>query len=73
MGWIAHRTPRNTLHVINQDDGSHFEARDEQEAQENIDAISAAKEEAARQAELQKQNENELAVPVGDAPTLRVN
>ena len=43
MGWISHTTPRNTLHVINSEDGTHFEAADADEAQEVIDAAEKFK------------------------------
>ena len=73
MGWTAHRTQRNTLHVINDEDGSHFEAADEEEAQANIDAVAAAAE-AEKQAAVEAQkNANELTSVVTDTPTLRSN
>jgi hypothetical protein len=73
MGWNAYRTPRNTLHVISSDDGSHFEATDEEEAQTNIAAITEAREAAARAKEEAERATNELNMPVGNEPTLRVN
>lgn len=73
MGWTAHRTPRNTLHVINTDNGSHFEAVDEDEAQATIDAIAQSEEEKQRAAEEADRNANELTTAVGGPPTLRSN
>lgn len=73
MGWTAHRTPRNTLHVVNDDDGTHFEAADEQEAQDNIAAIGEAREAAERAKQEAEQHANDFTGVVGDAPTLRVN
>lgn len=73
MGWTAHQTPRNTLHVISDDDGSHFEALDEDEARENIAAIEearAAKERAEAEAAAPS---DELAVPAAVGRTGRLN
>lgn len=73
MGWLAHRTPRNTLHVINTNDGSNFEAADQEEAQATIDAHTAAQEEKKRAEEEAARQQQELAPPVVEDPVLRVN
>lgn len=65
MGWTSTRTSRGTLHVVNSEDGSHFEAADEEEAQTNIDAIRQAQEEARRAVEEAEAEPDRLS-PVGD-------
>lgn len=73
MGWTAHRTNRNTLHVINDEDGSHFEAENEEVVNDTIAAIQATKDEEARQAAERDANAGKLTSVVGDVPTPRGN
>lgn len=66
MPWNATRTPRNTLHVIDSATGDHFEAADEDEAQETIEAhMQAQADKAAAKAEAEKPSSDYVA-PVGD-------
>lgn len=73
MGWTAHRTTRGTLHVINDEDGSHFEAENEDIVNDTIDSINASKREAAEAERQRALQTDALTMPVGDVPTPRGN
>jgi hypothetical protein len=71
MGWSATRNPNGTLHVVNDVDGSHFTAQDEDEVHEVIDSVNQRVQEkdAAEQA-VSTADPNALRTP---EQTLRVN
>jgi hypothetical protein len=70
MSWNIFKTVRNTLHVINSEDGSHFEAKTEDEVHEVLDELEHRKQAAAEaEAAAAANDPNKVNLPVGEAPS----